>query len=106
MHRCLALLALVAGTSAGAAGLSAAERRIVAAVDANQAAAMTLIAEAVNIQSATENHAGVRKVGDVFARELAALGFDDELGRTCRRKSDAPVTSWRCTAATVESACC
>jgi glutamate carboxypeptidase len=76
MHRCLALLALVAGTSAGAAGLSATERRIVAAVDANQAAAMTLIAEAVNIQSATENHAGVRKVGDVFARELAALGFD------------------------------
>ena len=76
MHHSLALLALVAGTSAGAAGLSAAERKIVAAVDASQAAAMTLIAETVNIQSATENHAGVRKVGDVFARELTALGFE------------------------------
>ena len=76
MHRSLVLLALVAGTSAGAAGLSAAERKIVAVVDANRAAAMTLVEEAVNIQSATENHAGVRKVGDVFARELAAIGFD------------------------------
>jgi glutamate carboxypeptidase len=76
MHRRIALLALVAGTSAGAAGLSGTERKIVAAVDANQPAAMTLIAETVNIQSATENHAGVRKVGDVFARELATLGFD------------------------------
>jgi glutamate carboxypeptidase len=37
---------------------------------------MSLIEETVNIQSATENHAGVRKVGDVFARELAALGFE------------------------------
>jgi glutamate carboxypeptidase len=76
MHRTLALLALVAGTSAGAAGLSADERRIVAAVNASHAAAMTLIEETVNIQSATENHAGVRKVGGVFARELASLGFE------------------------------
>ena len=76
MRRALALLALTACTPAGAAGLSAAEMKIVAAVDANQAAAMKLIEETVNIQSATENHSGVRKVGDVFARELAALGFD------------------------------
>ena len=37
---------------------------------------MSLIEETVDIQSATENHAGVRKVGAVFARELAALGFE------------------------------
>jgi glutamate carboxypeptidase len=76
MHRVAALLALVASASAATADLSGTERRIVRAVDANQAAAMKLIAETVDIQSATENHAGVRKVGDVFARELAALGFE------------------------------
>ena len=76
MHRLAALLAFIASTSAGAGGLPTAEKRIVAAVDANQAAAMTLIAETVNIQSATENHVGVRKVGDVFARALEALGFE------------------------------
>jgi glutamate carboxypeptidase len=76
MHRLAALLAIIASTSAGASGLSGKEQKIVAAVDANQAAPMTLIAETVNIQSATENHVGVRKVGDVFARELAALGFE------------------------------
>jgi glutamate carboxypeptidase len=76
MHRLAALLAIIASTSAGAGGLPAAEKRIVAAVDANQAGALSMIEETVNIQSATENHVGVRKVGDVFARELAALGFE------------------------------
>jgi glutamate carboxypeptidase len=76
MHRFAALLAFIASTSAGAGGLPTAEKRIVAAVDANQAAALSLIEETVNIRSATENHAGVRKVGDVFARALAALGFE------------------------------
>jgi len=76
MNRSAALLALIASTSAGAGGLATVEKRIVAAVDANHAAAMSLIEATVNIQSATENHAGVRKVGDVFARELAALGFE------------------------------
>ena len=76
MHRCLVLLVLVAIASAANADLSGTERRIVRAVDANQTAAMKLIAETVDIQSATENHAGVRKVGDVFARELAKIGFE------------------------------
>ena len=76
MHRLAALLAFIASTSAGAGGLPTAEKRIVAAVDANQAAALSMIEETVNIRSATENHAGVRKVGDVFARALEALGFE------------------------------
>jgi glutamate carboxypeptidase len=76
MNRSATLLALIASASAGAGGLATVEKRIVAAVDANHAAAMSLIEETVNIQSATENHAGVRKAGDVFARELAALGFE------------------------------
>ena len=76
MHRLAALLAFIASTSAGAGGLPTAEKRIVAAVDANHAAAISMIEETVNIRSATENHAGVRKVGDVFARALEALGFE------------------------------
>ena len=76
MHRLAALLAFIASTSAGAGGLPTAEKRIVAAVDANHAAAISMIEETVNIRSATENHAGVRKAGDVFARALEALGFE------------------------------
>ena len=56
--------------------LDAKEKRIVRAVDARQALALGLLAETVDIDSATENHAGVRRVGDVLARELAKFGFD------------------------------
>ena len=59
-----------------AKGLDSTEQRIVRAADARQAQSLELLAEVVNIPSATENHAGVRKAGDVFARELAALGFE------------------------------
>lgn len=36
---------------------------------------MTLLETAVNISSGTQNVVGVRRVGDLFASELAALGF-------------------------------
>ncbi len=36
---------------------------------------VTLLEQAVNIASGTTNHAGVRAVGALFARELEALGF-------------------------------
>jgi glutamate carboxypeptidase len=52
-----------------------AERSIVAAVDANNAAALTLLERVVNINSGTHNFAGVRAVGDVFRKELDGLGF-------------------------------
>jgi glutamate carboxypeptidase len=71
----VALLALASCTTAGADGLTVTEQRIVERVNANQAAALALLEEAVAVPSATENHAGVRQVGDVFARELAGLGF-------------------------------
>ncbi len=58
-----------------AAGLADTERRIVAAVDARADAWLALLAETVDLQSATENLAGVRAVGDVYAREYRALGF-------------------------------
>jgi glutamate carboxypeptidase len=59
-----------------AQGLSPAEQRIAAAVDADREAAVGRLAQAVNIQSATENHAGVRRVGDFYAAALAAMGFE------------------------------
>jgi glutamate carboxypeptidase len=37
--------------------------------------AIELLEEVVNINSGTMNHAGVKRVADVFARELTAIGF-------------------------------
>ena len=70
------IAALLCCVAAQALALDAKEKRIVRAVDARQAQALGLLAETVDIDSATENHAGVRKVGDVLARELAKLGFE------------------------------
>jgi glutamate carboxypeptidase len=67
---------LLCCVAAQAVALDAKEKRILRTVDAGQARALDLLAETVNIASATENHAGVRRVGDVFARELAAIGFE------------------------------
>ncbi len=54
---------------------SAPERSIVASVDAHNAEGLALLEKVVNINSGTQNHAGVRKVGDVFRAELDGLGF-------------------------------
>ena len=72
----LLLCALLGCAMVRAKGLDSTEQRIVRAADERQAQSLELLAEVVNIPSATENHAGVRKVGDVFARELAVLGFE------------------------------
>jgi glutamate carboxypeptidase len=69
------MAALLAGGLAHAAP-SATEKRIVAAVDQRTSAALDLLADTVNVQSATENLAGVRAVGEVYAREFRALGFE------------------------------
>jgi glutamate carboxypeptidase len=58
-----------------AAELDATEQAIVAWVDAESAKAEALVEQLVNINSGTMNHAGVRAVGDILGRELAALGF-------------------------------
>jgi glutamate carboxypeptidase len=72
----LPTVALLCCIAAQALALDAKEKRIVRAVDERQAQALGLLAETVDIDSATENHAGVRMVGDVLARELSRLGFD------------------------------
>ena len=61
------IVALLCCVAAQALALDAKEKRIVRAVDDRQAQALGLLAETVDIDSATENHAGVRKVGVVGA---------------------------------------
>ena len=51
------------------------EQAIVTYVDAHNAEALLLLERAVNINSGTGNHAGVREVGKLFASEFEALGF-------------------------------
>lgn len=55
--------------------LSAEESRLVARVEANRERAIELLRRAVDQPSATENLDGVRRVGEIFAAELAGLGF-------------------------------
>ena len=78
----LAALALVLTGAAAApsplraAGLSAVEQRLVARIEANRERAIDLLRRAVDQPSATENLDGVRKVGAIFATELAGAGFE------------------------------
>jgi glutamate carboxypeptidase len=71
-----ALAVLVAPASLDAQSLSRAEQRIRDHAYRNRNEAIRLLAETVNINSGTMTFAGVRAVGDVFARELKALGFE------------------------------
>ncbi|HET6628186.1 MAG TPA: M20/M25/M40 family metallo-hydrolase [Woeseiaceae bacterium] len=71
----LALTLWFAGAAA-AAGLSDTERQLSEAVDARQAEALALLEQAVEINSGSLNFEGVQKVGALFARALADLGFE------------------------------
>jgi glutamate carboxypeptidase len=55
--------------------LTAEERNIVRAVDADNARTLALLQRIVDINSGTMNFAGVRRVGDVLRAELDSLGF-------------------------------
>jgi glutamate carboxypeptidase len=69
-------LAATAASQAPAPG--SAERAIVQAVDARNGEALALLERVVNINSGTQNLAGVRSVGNIFRAELDALGFKTE----------------------------
>ena len=73
--RPLTTLALFFATPAFAAPPSAAERTMIATVDAEQQRTLALLERAVNQNSGTRNQAGVRAVHDILAPEFAALGF-------------------------------
>ncbi len=54
------------------------EKQITMLVKSNSQRALKTLEHVVNINSGTMNFAGVRKVGDVFAEELAKLGFETQ----------------------------
>ena len=55
--------------------LSAEEKKIVSYVDAHMPEAVSLLEKVVNIESASQNVAGVKSVGAVFKTEFEALGM-------------------------------
>ena len=57
------------------AALTPAQQAAARYVDAHDAEARALLTRVVNINSGTENLAGVKRVGDVFRAEFDALGF-------------------------------
>lgn len=75
--RIAALLSLivVASPMAQTSALTEQERALTTFIDANNAQAIALLEKAVNINSGTMNHDGVRAVGALFRAEFDALGF-------------------------------
>ncbi len=77
--RILAGATIVFGVAAASgmsqAGMNADEKALVAFVDTHNKEAVTLLERVVNINSGTQNHAGVQEVGKVFRQELDGLGF-------------------------------
>lgn len=65
----------VASMAAQASTLSPAEQKMATSIKARSPAALALLEKAVNINSGTMNHDGVREVGKIFRAELDALGF-------------------------------
>jgi glutamate carboxypeptidase len=66
---------LLSASLTSAQKISPEEQKIVTYIDAHTADAITMLAKAVNIESPTENIAGVRQVGALFKSEFEALGF-------------------------------
>lgn len=62
-------------TFANAQKISPEEQKLVDYIDAHTTDAVALLEKAVNIQSPTENLAGVRQVGALFKQEFESLGF-------------------------------
>ena len=74
----LALCASPCVAKASAPGLTPAEQRVAAAVNAGTNAAIALLARLVNQNSGTYNPAGVEAVAKVLTPEFEALGFEVE----------------------------
>ncbi|MDO8863741.1 M20/M25/M40 family metallo-hydrolase [Haliea sp. E1-2-M8] len=75
-HLTIALVVLSARPALSA--LSNSEERMADFIDRTNPAALELLIESVNLNSGTMNLAGVRKVGELFSAEFAALDFDVE----------------------------
>lgn len=64
--------------SANSQSLSKTEQQILNNIEADYASSMQLLKESVNINSGTFNITGIKQVGDIYAKELEALGFTTE----------------------------
>ena len=69
------LFTMSLSSSHAQSSLSADESRMVAFVDKSNDEALQLLERVVNINSGTQNLAGVREVGKVFQQQFDALGF-------------------------------
>ena len=58
--------------------LTKTEKQILQHIETEYASSIQLLKESVNINSGTYNFIGVKKVGDLYGKELAALGFKVE----------------------------
>ena len=83
---------MAGGTIAAQGGLTADERKLVTVVDKNNDDALKLLERVVNINSGTQNFAGVREVGSIFVRSSTRSASRPN-GSTARRGS-APGTWW------------
>src|SRR6266576_5978277 len=66
---------VLSATFTNAQKISAEEQKLVGYIDAHTGEAIALLEKTVNIESPTENLAGVRQVGAVFKAEFESLGF-------------------------------
>ena len=78
MKKIFLLIVFGCSQSLWAQTLSPLEQKIVDAVNSKMAYAEALLKESVDINSGTLNIAGVKKVGDVFAREFSKAGLTPE----------------------------
>lgn len=69
------MFVVLLATFANAQKISPEEQKLVDYIDAHTTDAVALLEKAVNIQSPTENLAGVRQVGALFKQEFESLGF-------------------------------
>ena len=76
MERIVLALLLLTGTPAVAQTLSRNEQKMRDWIQAHKQEEIAYLEKVVNINSGTLNIAGVRAVGDEFAKEFKALGFD------------------------------
>ncbi len=70
----LIMIAVTANTQS----LTKTEQQILQHIETDYAVSLQLLKESVNINSGTYNFSGVKKVGDLYGKELAALGFTVE----------------------------
>src|SRR5471030_603124 len=74
----LATIFLAATGNLAVAQLTLPENKMTDYVNAHINDAISLLTESVNINSGTLNKAGVKKVGELYLRELKKLGFTTE----------------------------